>query len=576
MSLLTKRTVMLARTESAYGEDALEGLPEDEQFQNAVAVFEADFNDTNEEIDRQLASGDLGQDVTPVGHGEATIQLSTDFRGSGATDLPPEWGRLLKACAVQSEAATVLALDGITIKDLGALPARMAGSIEKFVRGDLLFGAVELAAATWDTEAGNGDGLGTVPSVGDTVYLWPANGDEADPKAVGTLRAISGTTVLIQLSFETTARPADGWNLRANAPGGGAVRGYQALAEDMPIAVTIDMDPEGGNPDAGTMWCWVAQGTFLDSMEVVAHKNDVLAVIKDTDGVSSAGIVYRPDSERWTEATLSAWSGTTPPFYVELQGSADGTAPVTVHTQLMQGLGSQRYRFREFFGSVKPGQRLVDVTTTLSSAVVQASPAPIMARGPALSMYSIKDGFQQMAVGCRGNAQVELESGNPGRIRFDFMGSPKGELMRRAPQRLTFPSTVPPNWKSGIAHLLGYPLRTLAASFDLGNNVVRQRDANANQGTAGFVITERDPTLSITVERAGHKGWQFEEARRNGTWRCAGLVVGKSVGNRLALAFPRIQITAVQPGNENGIETAQLTCKPRRLGGDDEWLLLHR
>lgn len=584
MGLRDKNKLLLARVEDNYGVDAIQTLGVDAQFEQAVGVMAANQEHTRESIDRQLATGDLGQGATPVGFGTATTTGEIDFRGSGVTDVAPEMDRFLRGAGMQREQATVLDVESISIVDITNAPNRIAGTIEKFVRGEQIFGEATAAGAAWDTVLDSGDGLGTVPSAGDNVILWPASGSESEPKATGKIRAISGTGVLIQLLVDVTARPKAGWKMRANAAVGGALRGYQELDEDLPVAIVCDL--VAGGAAAGEVWCWVAQGTFVDAMPIVSQRNDVLADIGGSGAVNKQGFVWRPDSLEVVEFYVgtaggaSGWSGGTPPVGVEIQGSADGSAPATFAGQIIQYPGGDPniVRVRLLYGTIVAGAVLFDATTTLSVATVQASPAPKQVRGESLSLYGIKDGYRKAARGCRGNLTLTLASGSPGRLALDFMGSPNGQLMATLPTagQINFSELNPPNWGPGLAHYLGYPLRTPALTFQTNNTLSREKDANQQDGTVGYRITSRDPELQVTVQRPGHKGWQFHEALRNATWRCYAFRVGTTAGNILGLIIPRGQITNDPDGEDEGIVTVQLTVKCRRLGGDDDYLFFQR
>lgn len=584
MGLRDKNKLLLARLEENYGVDAYIGLGVDDQFDTAVGVMDANQEHTRESIDRQLATGDLGQGATPVGFGTAQTTGEIDFRGSGSTDVAPEMDRFLRAAGMRREQATVLDVESISILDLTNLPNRTAGTIEKFVRGEQIFGEATAAAAAWDSVLDSGNGLGTVPSAGDDVILWPASGNEAEPKAKGKIRAISGTGVLIQLLVDVTARPRNGWKMRANAAVGGALRGYNELDADIPVAIVCDLVAAGAA--AGEIWCWVAQGTFVDAMPIVSQRNDVLADVGASGAVSQKGFVWRPDSlevvefQVGTAGGASGWSGGTPPVYSEIQGSADGTAPATFAGQIIQYPGGDPniVRVRVFYGSIVPGAVLFDATATGSVATVQASPAPKQVRGESISLISSKDGYRKAARGCRGNLTLTLAAGSPGRLALDFMGSPNGQLMATLPTpgQVNFSDLNPPNWGPGKAHYLGYPLRTPALSFQTGNTLSRDKDANQQDGTVGYRITSRDPELQVTVQRPGHKGWQFHESLRNATWRCFAYIVGTVPGNILGLVIPRGQITNDPDGEDEGVVTVQLTVKCRRLGGDDDYLLFQR
>ena len=574
----TKKSLVLHKLEGSYGDDAIAGVAPDDRGQLAAACAESSFDADWESIDRRLQAGTLSRDVTPVGHGEAEIGLKMDLRGSGSAAVESDFGQLLPSCAMQREDATKLLLESITVNDFESTP-RVAASIAKFVRGEQVFGQFEIAGASWDDAPGSGSGTGTAPLVGEQVAFWPTTADETQATAQGTVMAISGTTVLVRIDFGNDARPESGWFIKNLA-----ATGYQALAEDMPVAIILDHGPAvPAVADEGILWAYVAQGSFAAGDQITAHANDVIADVK-TDGVSTEGYVYRPDSEMWVQCEVDAWhdfltgtpgGGAPPVVGEELQRTDVGGGPASGSFMVrgVSGTGGVTLKLSEDFGKVEPGARLIN-PTTLAYAHVVANPAPSQIRTPSQTLYHMSGGtLIHKATGCRGNASFELRSGNPGMVDFQFRGVPRGELRLERPKNLWHLSTVPPNWAGGAGELLGYPLRVLSATLNLGNEVVREPNANALGGTQGFLITDRDPELQLTVERPGHKGWQFEEAVRNATWRPFAAIIGKAAGNIMGVIVPRMQITKVTEGDESGILTAQLTVKPRRIAGDDEVLI---
>lgn len=569
--LLNRKKLVLQKIETSYGEDAIGLVAIADRGQLALGISEASYAANWQQIDRQLASGTLSRDVTPVGHGEAQVSMTMDLRGSGDVDTEPEYGDSLRACGMQRSRATVIAVETITVSDIASVP-RVPGPVTKFIRGEQLFGEVTLSSASWDTLPGNSSGTGTAPSVGDRVEFWPPTGSESQPRAAGTVMAIAGTQLLVRIDFGDPGRPRDGWFVKNLA-----ATGYMSLAEDMPVAIVLDLD-EGGAAD-GTLWCFVAQGEFVAGDEVSAHINDVVATIS-TGGVSEAGNVYRPDSEMLIQCTVNNWTalgggaGTAPTVGTELQRTDVGGGPVTAHAYVY-AVDGNTLTLHVSFGDIGVGARLIN-PTTLHYATVQASPAPTQVRTPSVTLYALTDTFYRKAAGCRGTFQLQIESGNPGTIQFEFQGVPRGELRLPRPDGIATPKTVPPSLSGGYVELLGYRLRNLSFALNMNNELVREANANEAGGTQGFVITGRNPELSVTVERPGHKGWQFEEAIRGGTWRTFAAVVGKTAGNRNVLVVPRMQVSTTQDGDESGIATVELGVMPRRIDGDDELFLLFR
>lgn len=222
------------------------------------------------------------------------------------------------------------------------------------------------------------------------------------------------------------------------------------------------------------------------------------------------------------------------------------------------------------------GAKVLDATvlTAASGRIPSSSTVsgdPTAAETPSLSMLDMLDGFARWHVGMRGDVGFEVESGGTGKINYNFQGTPLREEARLHLENITLPAIVPPRWvKPGFSKVQGIKVRTLSANIAMGNTVAAEEDANETEGIVGYSITGRAPTLTLTVQRSGHAGFEWENAMRRATWRSWAMQVGNNAGNRIALVAPRLQITGISDGNSNGISTVQATATLNALRGDDE------
>lgn len=91
-----KKTVIAAKLETVYGQDALPTGAND-------AVLVTDMNITPldaQNIDRKVVRGGFGASEQLVGPASVKISYTVELAGSGTAGTPPQCGRLLRACSV--------------------------------------------------------------------------------------------------------------------------------------------------------------------------------------------------------------------------------------------------------------------------------------------------------------------------------------------------------------------------------------------------------------------------------------------------------------------------------------------
>lgn len=93
MARLIRNTAILAKIESAYGTDA---VPTGAA--NAILIADAQFEDNQEYVDRNLVRPYLGGSSQLIGARSIGIQFEVELSGSGTAGTAPAWGPLLQAC----------------------------------------------------------------------------------------------------------------------------------------------------------------------------------------------------------------------------------------------------------------------------------------------------------------------------------------------------------------------------------------------------------------------------------------------------------------------------------------------
>lgn len=565
MSLLHRKRAILFRHESVAGTDALASLTEDQRKSYAVLALDPQFAAETTTEDQPNASGTLSPELAVVGLASGTHSFGLHLRGSGSTSRDPEWVAPMVSCGMQQGTATLLA--ATTIRKLTTPPTTVAGG--RFIRGEQIFGKNTLASATWDSVLDSANGLGTTPSVGDTFIAFADASSETLPVCSGTIVSISGTAVTLHVTGGP-GRVKENYFIRANAASGGALRGYMNVTDDQPVMILLDETHDHG-ANTASLWGYVAQGTFANSMICVGQQNGILTTLAGSSAVTSAGGYLRPDSEHTVTFTVGAWSGATPVAGDELiKQNAPGRWLGSC--QVLEVDGST-ITARVWHGSFESGD-VVYQSVTLSSATLASGQAND--RNPSATIWDSIDGFLRALNGVRGTMQLTLTAGEAGKAQFSFSGVPGSQSISLPMRGLTFPSTQAPRWESGVADYLGIPLRTISAELTLGAEVGRAPDANSANGTLDYTISARAPEIRWTVHRPGLTGWQIENAIRLASWRTLGLRLGSSPTNTVSLIVPRMQLVGSADGNESGILTCTVTARCVGIAGDDEVFLFWR
>jgi hypothetical protein len=560
MSLITRRRAIFARVEDVSGQDNLAALTDDQRKAFALPVFDAGFMEIDrEKTDRDLYQSSLSPQIAQVGAGSARIQFNLDFRGSGSATRDPDWVSVLKACGMQRFDGTKLAAE--SLRYFTSIPTTASGG--RYIRGESVYGSQTLLGAAWDTAAGNGDGLGTTPSVGDTFLAFADASSEDRPIASGTIIALSGTTILLRC-LDGARIPAQ-YFIKANT-----TASYQKVTTAQPVLMVCDLTYDEG-AFTSDLWGWVAQGTFANSMHIIGGVNGVQATLAAASAVTTSGVGMRPLSEQTVQVTAGAWSGATPAAGAELiKQNAPGKWLAAAKVVAVNG---SVFTLQVYYGSFALGDTVYDANT-FSAATLSAGQSA--ADGPSVTVWDYVDGFLKRGVGMRGSWTIELTAGEQGRIVVDLSGVPAGVASAPQPSGIFFGATTAPRWESGVADFLGIPLRTRSAQMGYSTEQVRVPDANAADGTVEYLIASRTPELTFVVDRPGNKGWQFEEADRLASWRPAGFRCGASANNSVSVVVPRMQIRELRDANESGLLALRVTARAIGVGGDDEVFLFAR
>ncbi|PPB79763.1 hypothetical protein LV82_02554 [Albidovulum inexpectatum] len=101
MSRLTRKTVIQAKLETAYGTD-----PGGWGGSDAILISNPSVNLVQDEVSRDLLRPTLGASESLIRARRVEIAFDVEVAGSGTADAPPAWGKLLRACGFAETVVT--------------------------------------------------------------------------------------------------------------------------------------------------------------------------------------------------------------------------------------------------------------------------------------------------------------------------------------------------------------------------------------------------------------------------------------------------------------------------------------
>jgi hypothetical protein len=249
---------------------------------------------------------------------------------------------------------------------------------------------------------------------------------------------------------------------------------------------------------------------------------------------------------RW--ASIAGARSAVVEFDVELKGSgAAGTAPALGKLLKCCGFGE----------------------TVVASTSVTYLPASSGISSMSLALYV--DGMIYKIWGARGDVSLKLEKGKPGVLHFVFTGADysvlDGALLSSG---VSYESTKPIPFMNAAFSLDSYAALVESLEFKMNNEVVLRPDVNTISGHKSAVIAGRKPTLSLDPELVLVATYDFFtklKTHNEGALTCA---LTGSAGNICTITAPKVQYTAVNPADRNGVMSLGIDCQLNRNSGDDE------
>ena len=210
--------------------------------------------------------------------------------------------------------------------------------------------------------------------------------------------------------------------------------------------------------------------------------------------------------------------------------------------------------------------------TVVGGTSVAYKPVTDTALQENVTIFVYRDGVVYKAKGCAGNVRETVRQGGIPMWEFSFMGVYEPEATASVPA-VTYLLLRPPAVKALTLSYRSVNLRATGYDFDMGNEITAIDNAGAASGVDHFVVTDRDPTISVDPKLEALTTFDFWSnlvSGASGEFKC---ILGSTVGNIHTFLASLCQITEAPEADQNGVLIRNLTLKPRELtsAGDDEW-----
>jgi hypothetical protein len=208
------------------------------------------------------------------------------------------------------------------------------------------------------------------------------------------------------------------------------------------------------------------------------------------------------------------------------------------------------------------------LTGSVSGATVGVSRAAAASKGweylpassnvPSGTVAVYKDGSRGVLKGCRGNAVLTGNVGEPLFLEFTIDGV-FSAYSDQALETLTLDTTQPPAFLDSGHRFRGDTTPFASLSIDMQNTTSQREDARDTNGIKSFLITGRNPQLSIDPEEVLVATENYRERLKDASTGYFYAKAGATAGNAVRIGAPKIQYMEVGDTDRNGIATADIT-----------------
>jgi len=197
------------------------------------------------------------------------------------------------------------------------------------------------------------------------------------------------------------------------------------------------------------------------------------------------------------------------------------------------------------------------------------TPTSAHATHETLTVYVYEDGVKKGLRGAMGNISFQGKFGNP------FMGSV--ELMGAwiAPTDAALPdgspeTEDPPTLGSATFTIATLEIKVANFGINMNNVVIPRADFDAVGGLGYYMITDRDPAVSMDPEADKIAGYDINGIWLAGTTGALSLVFGSGAGKEITITAPAMQYKEIPEGERDGVLIYDVNAQLNNSSGDDE------
>lgn len=282
-----------------------------------------------------------------------------------------------------------------------------------------------------------------------------------------------------------------------------------------------------------------------------------------------------------TAVTGTADAGTTGDITLDSMASASDDAYNRLLITITGGTGSgQVRRITDYVGSTKvasvyPAFSTAPDDTSTYSIGAQTVYSPVSDDFDSGYGYFYIDGELHKLAGTRGTVVCDLSKESLPAYKFTFtaLRVPAASGSNPTPNYTAFVEPLPVNDTHTPELMIhDYAARTESLSFDVSNTVTYRNVVNGEN----VLITDRDPKMSITIEKPDLADKNFDAIIAAHTAGGVYVVHGISAGNIVRLDAPRVQLFDPGIQDSDGLATQSMngSLLPSDAGDDEFFITL--
>jgi hypothetical protein len=188
-----------------------------------------------------------------------------------------------------------------------------------------------------------------------------------------------------------------------------------------------------------------------------------------------------------------------------------------------------------------------------------------------LTLGLFTDGRLKTIAGSVGDLTISGKAGQPVRSKWKFQGvwQPPSATALVAP---TYPTVIPPRFAGSTVTIGGATYKVTEFSLSMGNVIAMRENGGHVSAYHSAVITDRKPTLRVTIEANPFGTYDPYAVHLAGTEVAFSLALGSGSNGVVTIAAPKAQLTQPpEDGDNNGVLLDVLTFQLNRGStGDDE------